>query len=282
MGQITAELIKELRERSGVGIGKCKEALEATRGDMDGAIEWLRKAGIASAVKKEGRATNEGQIGVGVNGDCIAIVEVNAETDFVVNNEKFQKFLASIAQEISKTKPKSLELFSAQKASMDQSMTIDEYRASLVQTIGENIQIRRFKLFEKGKNRSIGVYSHLGGKIVTVVEIEGSNSEEELAKEIAMHVAAAAPDYINPEEVPEQVMEKERDIFRTQMKGKPDAIIEKILAGKMNSYFNEVCLNRQPYIKDDKSTVADIVNKRGKVAGKPLKITGFIRWSVGQ
>lgn len=282
MAQITADMIKELRERSGVGIGKCKEALEVNSGDMNEAIDWLRKSGMASAVKKEGRATNEGQIGIGKSDVTTAVVEINAETDFVVNNEKFQQFLQNIADEIAKTKPASLEKFILQKFSADTNMTIDEYRASFIQTIGENIQIRRFAIFEKNGNHSLGFYSHLGGKIVTVVEIEGSGDEEALAKDIAMHVAAAAPDYVSPEQVPQDVIDREKEIYKTQLKGKPEQIMDKILTGKINSFFNEICLTRQNYIRDDKVSIEELVNARGKEVGKPLKITRFIRWAIGQ
>lgn len=282
MAQITADMIKELRERSGVGIGKCKEALEANSGDMESAIEWLRKAGIASAVKKEGRATEEGKIAEAKDGSTVAIVEVNAETDFVVNNDKFQEFAAQIAKEAAKTKPSSLEAFLSQKCSFDPKITIDEFRASFVQKIGENIQIRRMKLFQTGKGRSLGVYSHLGGKILTVVDIEGSEGEEGLAKDIAMHVAAAAPEFLKPEEVPHDIIEKEKEIFKTQLKGKPDQIIEKILAGKINAFFDQVCLIKQHYIRDDSLTIEALVAKRAKDAGKPLQLVHFTRWAVGQ
>src|ERR1700733_12002761 len=168
--QITSEMIQKLRKRTGVGIGKCKEALEKTKGDMEEAISLLRKMGIATAVKKEGRTANEGMIGTAQNQQTVAIIEVNAETDFVAKNDRFQDFLKNVAEEAAATKPESLEAFIKQKFSKDKELTIDEYRATIVQAIGENIQIRRVKVFSKDKNHSIGVYSHLGGKIVTVVE----------------------------------------------------------------------------------------------------------------
>jgi elongation factor Ts len=275
---ITPQMIKELREKTGVGIGKCKEALEQAKGDMEEAISILRKAGIASAVKKEGRAANEGMIGFAETDNNVAIVEINAETDFVVKNDRFQQFLNDIAREIAETNPASLDKFLSQKFSKDASLTIDEYRASVVQAIGENIQIRRLKIFPKNSSCSVGVYSHLGGKIVTVVEIGGSDSAEDLAKDIAMHVAAATPEYVSPEDVPASVIENEREIARSQMTDKPANVVEKIVEGKISKYFDEVCLNRQHFIKNDKVKIGDLVGQHGK----NLKISGFIRWSVGQ
>lgn len=279
---VTAVLIKELRERTGVGMGKCKEALEEAKGNMDLAIANLRKAGIASAVKKEGRTTNEGMIAAGEVNGTVSVVELNAETDFVVKNDKFQSFLKSIAEDVAKTKPASLEAFLSQKSSLDPELTVDQFRSTIVQTIGENIQIRRIQTFAKGSDKSIGIYSHLGGKILTLVEISGSADEEALAKDIAMHTAAAAPEYLSSEQVPEEVLAHEKDIAASLMKGKPANMLEKIIEGKMNAYYDQVCLVNQKYIRDDSLSIADLVNKRSKEIGKPLKVTHFIRWVVGQ
>lgn len=278
---ITASMIKELRERTGIGMGKCKEALEEAKGDMELAIANLRKSGMASAVKKEGRTTNEGMIATAEKGDAIAIVEVNAETDFVVRNERFQAFLKAVAEEAAATKPASLEAFLAQPYSKDKSMTIDQMRASIVQTIGENIQIRRIELIRKSANKSVGVYSHLGGKILTVVEIEGSANEEALAKDIAMHVAAATPEYLSPAQVPADLINAEKEIARGQMQGKPANIIDKIIEGKLSAFYDGICLLRQKYIRDDSVSISNLVEKRAKESGKPLSLTRFIRWTVG-
>lgn len=279
--QITATMIKELRDRTGVGMGKCKEALEEANGDMELAIANLRKSGMASAVKKEGRVANEGMIGFTEDGSTIAFVEVNAETDFVVRNDRFQKFLNTIAEEVAVSKPLSLETFLKQRYSKDPTLTIDEFRAGEVQAIGENIQIRRLATFTKTPAKSIGVYSHLGGKIVTLVEIEGSNEEANLAKEIAMHVAAAHPEYLSPEKVPENVLENEKEIAKSQIKGKPANIMDKIVEGKINAYYDTVCLTRQKFIKDDSISINDLIVQRSKESGKPLSLVGFVRWSVG-
>lgn len=280
--QITADMIKQLRERTGVGMGKCKEALEEAKGDMELAISNLRKAGIASAVKKEGRAANEGTIAIGQNTKTIALIEVNAETDFVAKNERFQEFSRNIANEVATTNPATIDALKSQKYSKEPGLSIEEYRATVVQTIGENIQLRRLKTFAKAPNKSIGVYSHLGGKLVTLVEITGSNTEEALAKDIAMHIAAAQPDYLSEKDIPETVIAHEREIAKSQIKGKPDNIVGKIVDGKIEAFYNQVCLTRQEYIKDHSLRIADVINNQAKATGKPLAITGFIRWNVGQ
>lgn len=281
MAAITVDMIKELRERTGIGMAKCKEALEEASGDIELAIANLRKKGMASAAKKEDREAKEGMIVSAESKDVVAIVEVNAETDFVVRNEMFQSFRQTIAEEIANTKPASLESFLKQKFSKEPSLTIDEYRATIVQAIGENIQIRRLLLLKKDANHSIGIYSHLGGKILTAVEITGTNSEEGLAKEIAMHVAAASPEYLSPETVPQAIVDHEKEIAKGQMQGKPANIIDKIVEGKLRAYYDSACLTCQKFIKDDSISINQLVEARGKELGKPLSLTQFIRWSVG-
>ena len=279
---ITMQMIQELRERTGIGMTKCKSALTESGGDIDKAIENLRKAGMASAVKKEGRATNEGMITSAESGDTVSIVEVNAETDFVVSNDRFKEFMGNLSCDAAASNPASLEAFLATPYSKESSLTIDQYRATMVQTIGENLQISRVKTFKKGSDNSVGVYSHLGGKIICVVEISGSSDEEELAKGIAMHIAAASPECVNPEDVSTEILEKEKEIVRIQLKGKPENIMDKIIEGKINAYFDDVCLTRQKYIRNDSVTIGQLVANKAKETGKPLKITSFTRWSVGQ
>jgi elongation factor Ts len=282
MAAVTAAMIKDLRERTGVGMTKCKEALDEAHGDIELAIANLRKAGMASAVKKEGREAKEGMIGVAESDSVIALVEVNAETDFVAKNDRFRQFLDNIASEVAKTNPSSLETFLQQSYSQEPDLTIDQYRAMIVQAIGENIQIRRLKVFKKDENHSIGVYSHLGGKIVTAVEISGSGKEEALARDIAMHTAAAAPEFLSPEQVPAELVEKEKEIGRSQVQGKPVNIVEKIVEGKVNAFYDAVCLSRQKFIKDDSLSIAELVQKHAKERNKPLQLAGFLRWTVGQ
>lgn len=280
---VTAALIKELRERTGVGMGKCKEALEQSQGDIELAISNLRKAGMASAVKKEGRSTNEGVIVFAEIPQAVAVIEVNTETDFVARNDRFQQFVSQIATEVAKHAPKTVEDFLEHSYESDgHHMTVDQHRATLVQAIGENIQIKRLKIFPKGSDKSIGVYSHLGGKIVSVVELSGATGEEGLAKEIAMHIAAASPEYLSPEAVPADVIANERDVAQSQMKGKPANMIDKIVEGKLEAYYGTACLTHQKFIKNDQITIEELVAQRAKAIGKPLKLTGFIRWGLNQ
>lgn len=278
---ITAAMVKDLRERTGVGMAKCKEALDHAHGDMEEAISYLRKSGMASAVKKEGRETKEGIVLAFEGKDVVAVLEINSETDFVAKNDKFLEFCKNIAQEAAASKPASLELFLKQPYSKDPQLTIDNYRSLMVQTIGENIQIRRLTLLPKQPGHSFGIYSHMGGKILSCVEINAAN-EESLGKEIAMHVAAASPEYLCPESVPQDIVAKERDIAREQVKGKPEHILEKILDGKIKAFFDAICLVKQKYVRDDSLSVEQYVEKEALTRGKKAAVVSFLRWNVGQ
>jgi elongation factor Ts len=278
---VTPALVKELREKTGVGMAKCKEALDQSGGNMEEAIAFLRKAGMMSAAKKEGRSTKEGAVLAFQANDVVAVAEVDAETDFVVKNDKFQEFCNNIVQEVALKRPTSLEAFLQQSYSKDPHITIDQYRSLLIQTIGENIQIRRIEVFEKQSGQSIGVYSHLGGKILCVVVLEGSG-EEQLAREVAMHVAAAFPQYLSPEEIPQEVIQMEKDIAAEQVKGKPANIIDKILQGKLNAFYDQCCLTRQKYIRDDSVSVGEYVKKQSASHGKEARIVRFLRWMAGK
>jgi elongation factor Ts len=279
--KVTPDMVKELRERTGVGMGKCKEALDQAHGDMEKAIDLLRKSGMASAVKKEGRETKEGMIATAESKDTTALVEINAETDFVVQNDRFKQFAQDIVQQAAETKPASLEAFLEQKYSKDPSLTIDQYRAIIMQSLGENIRIRRLELFPKSSSHSIAIYSHMGGKIVTLVEIEGEAGQEALARDIAMHIAAESPDYLKQEEVPADVKAREEEIARGQVAGKPAAIMDKIVEGKLKAFYDQVCLLRQKFVKDNSVTVADLIAKEGQRLGKPLAVRRFVRWQIG-
>jgi len=187
-----------------------------------------------------------------------------------------------VVNEAAKSNPADLESFLAQKLSKDPSMTIEDYRTTIVQAIGENIQVKRVITFEKAPNKSFGVYSHLGGKIVTVVEIEGSDQAEQVAKDVAMHAAATAPEYLSPEKVPSEIVEREKDVARGQVEGKPANIIDKIIEGKLRAFYDQICLLNQKFIKDDSVTVAQFVEKNAKESGSPLKVVNFLRWNIGE
>lgn len=282
MKEITADMIKVLRERTGVGMGKCKEALVLAEGDMEKAIDVLRKAGMAAAGKKEGRETKEGLILAAEDKQHLVLAEANAETDFVVQNDRFKHFLHDCVKQALETKPKSLSDFIQQPYYKDKSITIDQYRNLVIQSLGENIQLRRLELIPKHPNSSYGIYSHMGGKLVVVVEVAGASDQEGIAKEIGMHVAAENPEYLKPEEVPPTVLVREEEIARSQVQGKPANIIDKIVAGKIKAYTDQFCLVNQKYIKDTSVTIQQFLEACSKKIGKPLSVKCFWRWKVGQ
>ncbi len=275
-------MVMDLRKRTGVGMSKCKEALTEAGGDIEEAIHILRKKGIASAVKKGGRETNEGVIGIAETDSASFLIEVNAETDFVVQNDRFKEFLSNICDEVARTSPKSVDEFLQQKYSKNDALTVDEYRAETVQTLGENIRIKRIKEFKKIGDFSLGIYSHMGGKIVCVVEIKGANDQGTLARDVAMHVAAEAPDFLKPEDVPADVLGKEEEIARSQIQNKPPEIIDKIVKGKLRAFYEQSCLINQKFVKDPSKTVAQYVADEGKKAGKTLEVVDFARWQIGE
>lgn len=281
MSNITADMIKDLRERTGVGMSKCKEALVESKGDVQKAIDYLRKKGMASAVKKEGRETKEGLIAAEESGSSIALIEANAETDFVTKNERFSDFLNTLCQQAAKSNPSSLEDLMKQKSAQDSSLTVEEYRQTLVQTLGENIQVKRLEMIQKQSNHSYGIYSHMGGKIITIVDLEGSEGLEDFARSLAMHVAAEGPSYLSSEEVPKDVIDHEKEIARSQVKGKPENMIEKIVEGKVRAYCDQVCFITQKFVKDPSKTVQAVVKEKAKEAGKELRIAKFWRWQIG-
>ncbi len=279
--KITPELIKALREKTGVGVGKCKEALEETHGDLEKAIEHLRKAGIASAVKKETRTTSEGKIEFFETPEGLAVLEMQAETDFVVNNERFASLQKMLVKELSHHHMGDLETFLSHKIK-GEDKTVDELRKELISVLGENIVVSRILFLPKKPHSSFGVYSHMAGKILSVVQLEGASGEEGFAREIGMHIAAESPEYLRAEDVPAEIVEKEKEIAASQIPGnKPKDILEKILQGKVQAFFDQFCLLNQKYIKDNAITVGQLVANRAKEIGKELKLTKFIRWHVG-
>ena len=282
MKEITADMVKQLRERTGVGMAKCKEALVLAEGDMENAIDVLRKAGMAAGVKKEGRETKEGMIIAAEDKAALVLIEANAETDFVAQNDRFKHFVHDCLKQALDSKETTLEGLLAQPYFKDKSITIDQYRNLVIQALGENIQLRRLQMIHKHPNTSYGIYSHLGGKLVVVVELEGASDQDGIAKEIAMHVAAENPDYLKPEEVPAQVLAREEEIARSQAEGKPANMIDKIVAGKLKAFTDQVSLIHQKYVKDNSVTVQQFVDICAKKIGKTLSIRCFWRWKVGQ
>lgn len=280
MAQVTAEMVKQLRERTGVGMGKCKEALDSAHGDIEKAIDVLRKAGMASAVKKEARETKEGMISFAESSNCVALVEINAETDFVVQNERFQHFVKEVCEAAAKNKPHTLDELANMKLSNGR--TVEELRADNIQSLGENIRIKRLHIHNKHANSSVGLYSHMGGKILCLVEIVGASDQQALAKEVALHAVAEAPEYMGPGDVPASVKAREEEIAVAQVKGKPQNIVDKIVEGKMQAFYAATCLPLQKFVKDPSITVQQYVEQEGKKVNKSLAVKSFIRWQVGE
>ncbi|MEG1542383.1 MAG: translation elongation factor Ts [Victivallaceae bacterium] len=277
------ELIKALRERTGVGLTKCKEALEASGNEIEEAVVYLRKMGLASAGKKESRETKEGYVAFKIGDQGAALIEVNVETDFVATNAKFREFAENLANELLKSSPADVSDFLLLPFSGDTSLTLDEYKAVFMQSLGENIRVRRILKVEKEKpNVSLGVYSHSDGRSISLVVLEGSANAGQLAKDIALHIVACKPDYLDESAVPEQIIQRERDVAMTQIQGKPQAVIDKILAGKMKTFFEESCLLCQAYVKDGTKTIAQLLEDFAKDQGETVSINQFICWKVGE
>ena len=270
---ITASMVKELREASGAGMLDCKKALEATNGNMEEAMTWLREKGISKAAKKASRIAAEGLGLVKTEGNKAVVVEVNSETDFVAKNEEFVKLVNDIASTILKNDVKTVEEALALET---EGKTISDLIAEKVGTIGEKLTLRRFEIVTKEDNQIFGTYSHMGGKIVTLTVIEGN--DEELAKDIAMQAAAMKPLYLNREEVPESEIEKERVILTEQAEneGLDANKLPMIVNGRLNKYFEEVCLVDQGFIKENKMKVSKYVES------KKSKIMCFVRYEVGE
>ncbi len=271
---ITASLVKELRDKSGAGMLDCKKALEASNGDINAAMDYLREKGIAKAAKKSDRIAAEGIASVLIKGNDAVILEINSETDFVAKNEEFKTLVDTILETLvssnAKTLDEALELKNGNS-------TIKELIVSKTATIGEKLSLRRFSKITKKDNESFGSYIHMGGRIAVLTLIEGAS--EEIAKDVAMHAAAMRPLYLKSSEVPTDVLEKEKTIIREQLinEGKPEDKIENILVGKVRKYYEEVCLEDQIYVKaENKETVSKFVQNNGG------KIINMIRYEVGE
>ncbi len=272
--QITAAMVKELRERTGSGMMECKKALQEAEGDIDLAIENMRKSGLAKADKKAGRVAAEGRVIISISDDGkqAAIVEVNCETDFVSGGDDFINFATSIAQAALANKPASVEELSALQ--IDGGDTIEKTRQEMVAKIGENIQIRRFENLSSDSG-SFGSYLH-GTRIAVLVEMENGN--EELIKDVAMHIAASRPECVAEDDVPAEMLEKEKEILRAQAleSGKPADIVEKMLTGRIRKYLAEITLLGQAFVKDPDKSVGALLNESN------ASVTRFIRYEVGE
>ena len=270
---ITANMVKELREQTGAGMLDCKKALTETNGNMEEAVTWLREKGISKAAKKQTRIAAEGLASVKVNGNSAVIVEVNSETDFVAKNPEFTGLVDAIANTILENKVETLE--EAMNLKVGES-TIEELVVDKTATIGEKLSFRRFELVNKEDNQVFGTYSHMGGKIVALAVLEGT--DEEVAKDVAMQIVAMRPLYLDKDSVPTERVEKERAILTEQAEneGLDASKLPMIVNGRLNKFFEEVCLVDQGFIKENKMKVSKYVES------KNMKVLSFVRYEVGE
>lgn len=273
---ITAAQVKELREKTGAGMMDCKKVLTETNGDEEKAIELLRERGIMKAAKKSDRIAAEGLVEtyISEDGKIGAIVEVNAETDFVAKNADFQSFVKDVAKQVAVNNPANVEELLAQKSISNDTLTVQEVLTNNVATIGENMSIRRFARFEtEGK---VSSYIHGDGKIGVLVDME--NADDTLAKDVCMHIAAAKPEFLSEADVPEERVNKEKEILKAQVinEGRPEAVAEKIVAGRLGKFYGEICLLDQEFVKDPSQNVGNLVSSKG------AKINRFARFEKGE
>ena len=271
---ISASLVKELRELTGAGMLDCKKALEASNGDIKEATTWLREKGIAKAAKKESRIAAEGLADIVINGNTAVVVEVNSETDFVAKNAEFVDLVKTIEEAVLNNDVKTTDDVLNTTVNGE---TVKDAIVAKTAKIGEKLSFRRFEKVTKADDEVFGSYIHMGGRIAVLIKLKGAN--EEVAKEVAMHAAAMRPSYVKSSEVPADVLEKEKNIMREQLlnEGKPADKIDNILVGKVNKYYEEVCLENQIYVKaENKETVSKYVaNNNGS-------IVSMVRFEVGE
>ena len=270
---ISASLVKELREKTGAGMLDCKNALEATNGNIDEAIDWLREKGISKAAKKADRIAAEGLAAILTEGNQAVILEMNSETDFVAKNQEFQDLVSETLKTIIKSDAKTLE--EALNLPYEEG-TINDLIVSKTAKIGEKLSLRRFAKVEKKDNETFGEYIHMGGKIAVLIVTE--NTDAVVAKDIAMHAAAMRPTYVSEKDVPAAVLEKEKTVLKEQAmnEGKPAEIAEKMVQGRINKFYKEICLEEQPFVKDSDINVKTYAKNNGG------KITAMYRYEVGE
>lgn len=273
---VTAQMVKELREKTGAGMMDCKKALTETNGDMEKAIDFLREKGIAKAAKKADRIAAEGLTSVVVEGNKAVILEVNSETDFVAKNENFTSLIAVLAKHLLDANVASVEEALASEIKSE-GISVNEYLNNAIAKIGEKISLRRFEIVEKSDNAAFGAYLHMGGRIGVLSVVEGT-TDEAVAKDVAMHVAAVNPRYISRDAVSEEEVVREREVLTQQAlnEGKPENIVAKMVEGRLGKFFEEICLNDQSFVKDPDQKVGKFVASKGGT------VKSFIRYEVGE
>ncbi|TKD71664.1 translation elongation factor Ts [Pseudalkalibacillus hwajinpoensis] len=272
---VTAQMVKELRAQTGAGMMDCKKALTENDGDMDKAIDWLREKGISKAAKKADRVAAEGLATIAVEGNKAVIAEINSETDFVAKNESFTSLINDISHHLLKTSPESVD--AALESKMENGQTVTEFLNEKIAKIGEKISLRRFQIVEKTDADAFGAYLHMGGRIGVLTLLEGT-TDEEVAKDVAMHTAAVNPRFVSRDAVPAEEVEREREVLKQQAlnEGKPEKIVEKMVEGRINKFFEEISLVDQPFVKDTDQKVGKYVESKGAT------VKGFIRYEVGE
>lgn len=289
--EITASAVKELREKTGAGMMDCKKALGETAGDFEKAVDYLRKKGIASASKKAGRTAKEGTIHAytSTDGKSAILVEVNCETDFVAKTEQFKKFVNDMSNHITAANPSDVAAMLTQNFVGNPSQTVDVTIREAIATLGENMLVSRFARYPLSAGVEATSYIHAGGKVGVLVEfaIAAKGKEpafQEYARNVAMHIAAAMPQYVNPKDVPAELVAKEKEIAVAQMvaSGKPAAVLEKIAEGKINKFYEETCLVKQRYVKDPDKTIEAYTKEVSTALGSPISITRFARFGLGE
>ncbi|MEH7085449.1 translation elongation factor Ts [Neobacillus drentensis] len=272
---ITAQMVKELREKTGAGMLDCKKALTETDGDMDKAIDFLREKGIASAAKKGDRIAAEGLTYVVTEGNNAVILEVNSETDFVAKNEAFQALVKELAAHLLKNNPASVEEASAQ--TMENGATVADHINAAIAKIGEKLTLRRFTVLSKTDNDAFGAYIHMGGRISVLSVLEGT-TDADAAKDVSMHIAALKPKYVSRDQVSQDEVEHERQVLTQQAlnEGKPEKIVEKMVEGRLGKYFEDVCVLDQTFVKNPDQKVRQFVESKGAT------IREFVRYEVGE
>ena len=285
MTQITAAMVKELREQTGAGMMDVKSALTEAGGNMEEATKILRKKGLAAASKKAGRVTSEGAVVAHQSGNTGVLVEVNCETDFVARTDAFRQFAQEVAKVIAGSKANTVEELNDEPR--PGGGTVGDKTKDVIASIKENITIRRFARFVAPDNGAIGTYIHAGGKIGVMAELVANTSTEkapEVARDVAMHIAAAEPRFVHRGEVTQKDLDTEREIARDQAakSGKPENIVEKMVTGKMEKFYGETCLLEQPYIRNDKQSVGDYVKSQAQEAGCEYTVTRFVRYKLGE
>jgi elongation factor Ts len=291
VAEITAQLVKQLRDSTGAGMMECKKALQEAEGSLDKAVDILRTRGLAAAAKKAARSTKQGIIGhtLTAGGKLAVLAEVNCESDFVARTEDFQQLVASVVSQVAGAAPANVAALLEQPCAADPTRTVAQFMAAKIAKVGENMNVPRFA--RHAAKGYVGAYTHPGAQLITMVDVVTGKPETasnpvftELLHDLAMQVAAADPRFVSRDEVTVETLEREKDIQRSRAlaEGKPEKIVDKVVEGRMSKYYEEVCLLEQPYIKDNAVSITQLLADKGKQLGDTLQVVAFLRFKVGE